>query len=313
MAFVKLVKNNAYFKRFQTRFRRRREGKTDYYARKRLIIQDMDKYQTPKYRLVVRITNRKVIAQIVYATIKGDKILTSADSAEFKKWGLTTGLANYASAYATGLLVARRLLKQLNMEKFYKGNDKIDATVYSVDEDKNINEERRPFKAILDTGLVRTTTGNRVFGALKGAADGGIWVPHSEKRFPGYAKSEEEGEADKYEAKVHRDRIFGVHVDNYMKELKSDADGYKKQFSGWDAALKTAKVATVEALFTKIHAEIRKNPDRVKTEKKNAGAKRDHKKFSLKKTTREQKKANVQKKFKIALGAQQKPTKKGKQ
>jgi len=37
MAFVKLVKNNAYYKRYQTAYRRRREGKTDYYARKRLI------------------------------------------------------------------------------------------------------------------------------------------------------------------------------------------------------------------------------------------------------------------------------------
>ena len=37
--FVKLVKDKAYFKRFQVKFRRRREGKTDYYARKRLVIQ----------------------------------------------------------------------------------------------------------------------------------------------------------------------------------------------------------------------------------------------------------------------------------
>ena len=47
MAFVKLVKNKAYFMRFQTKFKRRREGKTDYFARKRLVIQDKDKYNTP--------------------------------------------------------------------------------------------------------------------------------------------------------------------------------------------------------------------------------------------------------------------------
>ena len=28
-------------------------------------------------------------------------------------------------------------------------------------------ESRRPFRALLDVGLIRTTTGNRVFGALK--------------------------------------------------------------------------------------------------------------------------------------------------
>jgi len=38
VAFIKVVKTKAYYKRFETKFRRRREGKTDYYARKRLII-----------------------------------------------------------------------------------------------------------------------------------------------------------------------------------------------------------------------------------------------------------------------------------
>ena len=50
MPFVKVVKNKAYFKRYQVKFRRRREGKTDYFARKRLVVQDKNKYNTPKYR-----------------------------------------------------------------------------------------------------------------------------------------------------------------------------------------------------------------------------------------------------------------------
>lgn len=37
--FVKVVKNKQYFKRYQVKFKRRREGKTDYYARKRLVVQ----------------------------------------------------------------------------------------------------------------------------------------------------------------------------------------------------------------------------------------------------------------------------------
>ena len=53
MGFVKVVKNKAYFKRFQVKYKRRREGKTDYFARKRLICQDKNKYNTPKYRLVM--------------------------------------------------------------------------------------------------------------------------------------------------------------------------------------------------------------------------------------------------------------------
>lgn len=69
MGFVKVVKNKAYFKRYQVKLKRRREGKTDYYARKRLTVQDKNKYNTPKYRLIVRFTNRDVIAQVSQITV----------------------------------------------------------------------------------------------------------------------------------------------------------------------------------------------------------------------------------------------------
>ena len=74
MGFVKVVKNKAYFKRFQVKYRRRREGKTDYFARKRLIVQNKNKYNTPKYRLIVRFSNKMITAQVAYATIEGDKV-----------------------------------------------------------------------------------------------------------------------------------------------------------------------------------------------------------------------------------------------
>lgn len=64
MALVKVVKNRAYFKRYQPKFKRRRQGKTDYYARKRLTVQDKNKYNTPKYRLIVRFTNKDIVAQV---------------------------------------------------------------------------------------------------------------------------------------------------------------------------------------------------------------------------------------------------------
>lgn len=57
------------------------------------------------------------------------------------------------------------------MDKYYPGNTEINGEKYDVNE--NPSDERRPFKAFLDTGLKRTTTGSRVFGVLKGAVDGG--------------------------------------------------------------------------------------------------------------------------------------------
>jgi len=66
----------------------------------------------------------------------------------------------------------------------------------------------------LDVGLTYTTVGNKVFGAMKGAVDGGLNIPHNHKRFPGFSKNADKEES--YDSAVHRERIFGVHVDNYM-------------------------------------------------------------------------------------------------
>lgn len=116
---------------------------------------------------------------------------------------------------------------------FIVGNTKVDGEVFDVSEKPN--EERRPFLALLDIGLVRTTVGNRVFGVLKGATDGGLYVPHNNKRFPGFSN---EDDKESYNAKAHRDRIFGKHVDNYMAVLKKKGESrLNRQFSKWTDTL----------------------------------------------------------------------------
>lgn len=219
------------------------EGKTDYRARKRLVAQEKNKYLSHRFRFVVRFTNTTVITQIIYAEIDGDKVLTSAYSSELPRYGLPVGLKNYAAAYATGLLLARRTLKKLGMDSEYKGNTNIDGNVFQPE----VLEERRPFKALLDVGTRATTTGARLFGALKGASDGGFFVPHNEKRFPGYDRAGKE-----YNADVHRQRIFGQHVAEYMKSLaEDDSERYAKQFSQFIA--KDIDGAALEALYKKTH------------------------------------------------------------
>ena len=250
MAFVKAVKTNAYFKRFQTKYRRRRENKTDYAQRRALVKQDKDKYNTHKYRFVVRRTNSKIICQVVYSTIQGDRVLAQALSTELPKFGITIGLKNYAAAYATGLLLARRLLKQIGMDTAFVGKEKATGDEFHVADD--FEGERRPFKAVLDCGLYRTTVGARVFGALKGACDGGVDVPHSVKRFPGYA-------GEKYDAKIHLERILGKHVSNYMQHLKDeDPEAYERQFS---KAIKAGLIGDkVEKMYKSAHTAIRADP-----------------------------------------------------
>lgn len=261
MPFVKVQKTNAYFKRFQTKFRRRRECKTDYLARKRMIVQDLNKYGSPKYRLVVRISNQKILCQVIYATTQGDFCIGQACSSELKKWGMITGLTSYAASYSTGLLVARRLLNKLGMADMFTGVGEVDGKDYDVSADANcVKLSRRPFKALLDIGLCRSTIGNRVYGALKGACDGGLHIPHNVKKFPGYVKNEDNKKGE-YTAEAHRDRIFGCHVDEYMEKLKAESEeSYKKQFNRWDAALTKAGVESVEDLMVKVHEGIRKDP-----------------------------------------------------
>lgn len=286
MAFIKVVKNKAYFMRYQTKFRRRHTGKTDYFARKRLIIQDKDKYNTPKYRLVVRFTSTRVIAQVVYATIQGDKIFAAADSNELRRFGLTAGLNNYASAYATGLLIARRLLKKVGLDTMYNGNTALEKSYDASSDEK----DRRPFKVILDVGLKATSTGSKVFAVLKGVADGGVFIPHSTSRFPGFNK--EKPEEDN---KVLRDRILGAHVDVYLKHLKG-TEKETVQFKRWLDCLKTSGAKSVEELYKKIQAEIRKNPDHVKRGVKQ-NPKRDHTKLQKKRLNAKQRNENVRKRI----------------
>lgn len=162
------------------------------------------------------------------------------------------GLTNYAAAYCTGYLLARRLLKKFGLDQIYKGNEKVDGDLYYVED---VEDGKGAFRAHLDVGLARTTTGARVFGALKGAADGGIDIPHSEKRFPGY-----DPESKKLNAEEHRRHIFGLHVADYMKKLMDeDEEAYKRQFS------KFIKLGIgsddLEGIYTKAHEAIRTNPE----------------------------------------------------
>jgi len=280
MGFVKVIKNKAYFKRFQVKFKRRREGKTDYFARKRLITQDKNKYNTPKYRLVVRFTNKDVICQITYARIEGDMIIAAAYSHELPRYGVKVGLSNYAAAYCTGLLLARRLLHKLNLHEIYVGNEDVNGDEYNVE---SVDGSPGAFRCFLDVGLARTTTGARVFGALKGAVDGGLEIPHSMKRFPGY-----DSESKEFNAEVHRKHIFGQHVADYMRQLsEDDEEAYKRQFAYY---IKNGIEADgIEGMYKKAHAAIRADPTAKTAAKKDVTAKR----FNRKKLSRQQRKDRV--------------------
>eukprot|EP01123_Difflugia_compressa_P010561 TRINITY_DN389_c0_g3_i1.p1 TRINITY_DN389_c0_g3~~TRINITY_DN389_c0_g3_i1.p1 ORF type:complete len:298 (+),score=51.57 TRINITY_DN389_c0_g3_i1:68-961(+) len=287
MPFIKVVKSKAYYKRYQVKFKRRREGKTDYYARKRLTLQDKNKYNSPKYRLVVRKTNTDIICQIAYATLQSDRILTAAYSHELERYGAKVGLTNYSAAYATGLLIARRALKKFKLDTLYVGQTKPEGKYFAVED---IEGERRPFYVLLDVGLNRTTTGAKVFAAMKGAADGGLDIPHGKamKPFPGY-----NSQSHKFDSRVLRKYIFGGHVAEYMKKLREeDRDAYKRQFS--DYIKNKIEPEQIEALWIKVHAAIRKSPESVLTKKPENP---QHKRYKPQKKNNKQRKDRIKQKL----------------
>lgn len=128
-------------------FKRRREGKTDYSRRLKLV-------ESKRTRLVVRKSLKYIYVSVVQFDFKGDKTVASANSRELKKHGWISATDNLPAAYLTGMLAAKKALKA------------------------GVKE------AILDSGLYSTTKGSRVFAVVKGAIDGGLAVPVSEEILP---------------------------------------------------------------------------------------------------------------------------------
>uniref|UniRef100_A0A0A9WD73 60S ribosomal protein L5 n=1 Tax=Lygus hesperus TaxID=30085 RepID=A0A0A9WD73_LYGHE len=255
MGFVKVVKTREYFRRFKVKFRRRRECKTDYYARKRLVWMDKNKYAAPKYRLVVRFSNRDVICAIVASDITGDRVIKAAYGHELTKFGLKFGFKSWPAVYATGLLLARRVNVALGLP--YLGSTEGVSQYYNIsegcDDESGVDvQTRRPFKAILDVGLYRTTTGSKLFAAVKGACDGGINIPHSPRRYPGTPPGKEE-ETD---FEVTRKYIFGGHIAEYMNMLaEEDPELFNSKFSV--AAANGISGDDIEGIWENIHKAIR--------------------------------------------------------
>ncbi len=134
--------------RYRVKFRRRREGKTDYRSRLKLLL-------SSKPRLVIRKSTRQIRAQLVLPGEKGDTTLASAVSGELVKYGYKGPASNTPAAYLTGLLLGFRAKK----------------AGFS--------------NAVFDIGLHTASQGSRVFAAVKGAIDAGLEVPHDEEVLPG--------------------------------------------------------------------------------------------------------------------------------
>lgn len=134
--------------RYRVQFRRKREGRTDYRQRLKLL-------RSNEPRLVVRISLKHVSAQVIQFTSTGDVTVASAHSKQLGDLGWKDGTSNLPAAYLVGLLCGYRAVKS-GIEK-----------------------------STFDIGMHHPTPGGKVFAALKGAVDAGLKVPHDESVMPG--------------------------------------------------------------------------------------------------------------------------------
>ena len=165
---MKKRRNNA-----KVLFRRRRQSKTNYLSRIRAL-------KAGRPRLVVRRTNRYLIAQIVVSEMAQDKVVLTANSKDLIDYGWpeTTSVKNLAAGYLLGILCAVKAKKA-----------KIDY-------------------AALDIGLLRSTKGNRIYAVVKGAVDGGLDVPHSAEILPPMERIKREDLKNKVDVDKIKEKIL---------------------------------------------------------------------------------------------------------
>ena len=191
---------------YKVRFRRRRQGKTDFYQRKAFIV-------SRRKRLVVRRSNKHIRAQIIEAHMKGDSILVAADSGELIKFGWNVNCSNTPAAYLVGILLGRK------------------ALINGIKE------------AVLDIGLYQPSRGARVFAVLKGALDAGLHIPYNEIVLPEEERLAGEHIALYYDILISREietkkhafsnyaslNISSKNIVNHFEEVKNKIiDHYKE-------------------------------------------------------------------------------------
>ncbi|MCL2142705.1 MAG: 50S ribosomal protein L18 [Methanomassiliicoccaceae archaeon] len=133
--------------RYKVPFRRRRENRTDYYIRKKLLT-------SGELRAVVRRSSKNVTIQFASFGMDGDAIAVSATSKELKTLGWKHACSNIPAAYLTGHLAGKKA-KDAGIEY-----------------------------AVLDIGMQTPSKGAVLFAAVAGMVDAGLEIPHGEGVLP---------------------------------------------------------------------------------------------------------------------------------
>jgi len=132
---------------FTVPFRRKRQGRTYYKKRIKILL-------SHKFRFVVRKSLKNFHASIIEYNPKGDKVLLTVNSNALSRLGWKGNNGNLPSAYLVGLLAGKRAIE------------------------KGVKD------AILDLGLNNSVKGSRLYAALAGAIDAGLKIPFNPEVLP---------------------------------------------------------------------------------------------------------------------------------
>jgi len=186
-------------KRFSVGFRRKREGKTDYRKRLKILLAN-------KPRLVVRLSSKNILGQIIEYGQDGDKVLVSASSKEIEKLGWMFGRGNLPCAYLTGFLIAKKA------------------------------KQKKIRDVILDIGMCPPIKASRVFCFLNGAVDAGLDVPYSKDILPAKERIrgkhiEDYAKKLKKDDKVTYEKQFSAYLKKMVEpeNIENEFDAIKKK------------------------------------------------------------------------------------
>lgn len=179
--------------RYKVPMRRRREVRTDYRQRLRLL-------KSGRPRLVARPSNKQITAQFMTSSREGDRTLASARSADLREYGWEAPIGNLPAAYLTGYLAGLRAI-EAGLEE-----------------------------AVLDIGLRSATPGSKIFAVQEGAIDAGLEVPHNDSVFADWERTRGEHIAA-YAAERDEDLYstdfdatsLPAHFDEVRERLESEA------------------------------------------------------------------------------------------
>jgi large subunit ribosomal protein L18 len=129
------------------KFRRKKEGKTDYGTRMNLL-----KSKDP--RLVIRRSNKYIVAQLIKSSEAQDSTICAANSKELSSFDWPSSLKNVPAAYATGILLGKKA-KEADIEK-----------------------------CTVDIGRHTSTPGSKIYAVIKGAKDAGLDINCPDKMLP---------------------------------------------------------------------------------------------------------------------------------